>query len=57
MRHDDSAEEDRKRKYESKRQVKRVSFNTDTEPDLLSAANSIPDFSKWVKEKLRETLK
>lgn len=44
------------RKYETKRMIKRVSFNQETEADLLAIANKI-DFSQWVKEKMRETFK
>ena len=40
-------------RYESKRQVKKVSFNAETEKDLLEFANSI-DFSSWVKQKIRD---
>ncbi len=44
------------RKYEQKRVLKRVSFNLETEADLLELANSM-DFSQWVKEQLREKLR
>lgn len=37
----------------AKRTIKNVSFNNDTEKDLLDFANSL-DFSQWVKEKIRE---
>ncbi|MBF0803360.1 MULTISPECIES: hypothetical protein [unclassified Neisseria] len=40
----------------AKRTIKNVSFNKETEKDLLEYANKI-DFSQWVKEKLREELK
>ena len=43
--------EDRKKKYEDKRVIKRVSFNTTTEKNLLTFAESI-DFSTWVKQKI-----
>ncbi|MCH7391805.1 hypothetical protein [Acinetobacter dispersus] len=42
-------------KHESKRQIKKVSFNTETEKELLEFANSI-DFSTWVKEKIKDQL-
>lgn len=40
-------------RYENKRQVKRVSFNIETEKELLEFANSV-DFSNWVKQKISE---
>ena len=43
---------DRRKKYEEKRDIKRVSFNTETEADLLAIANALPNFSTWVKKKL-----
>ncbi len=43
--------DDRKKKYEDKRVIKRVSFNTTTEKELLEFADSI-DFSTWVKQKI-----
>ena len=42
-----------KRKYENNRQTKRVSFNIETEKELLEFANSV-DFSNWVKQKIKE---
>jgi len=42
---------DRKKKYEEKRVIKRVSFNTSTESDLLKFSEAI-DFSTWVKQKI-----
>ena len=47
--------DDRKKKYEDKRVIKRVSFNTTTEKELLAFADSI-DFSTWVKEKIKDQL-
>lgn len=44
-----------KRKYENKRILKHVSFNTEKERYLLDFANKL-DFSKWVKEKLKHEL-
>ena len=42
-------------RYENKRQVKRVSFNIETEKELLQFANSV-DFSRWVKQKISEAI-
>lgn len=42
-------------RYENKRQVKRVSFNIETEKELLEFANSV-DFSNWVKQKINEAI-
>lgn len=42
-----------KTKYESKRVIKPISFNTETEKELLEFANSV-DFSNWVKQKIKE---
>lgn len=42
-------------RYENKRQVKRVSFNIETEKELLQFANSV-DFSNWVKQKISEAI-
>ena len=42
-------------RYENKRQVKRVSFNIETEKELLQFANSV-DFSSWVKQKISEAI-
>ena len=42
-------------RYENKRQVKRVSFNIETEKELLEFANST-DFSSWVKQKISEAI-
>lgn len=42
-------------RYENKRQVKRVSFNIETEKELLEFANSV-DFSRWVKQKITEAI-
>lgn len=44
-----------KSKYESKRILKHVSFNTEKEADLIEISNNL-DFSKWVKEKLKHEL-
>lgn len=42
-------------KYTKKRVIKSVSFNAETEADLLEIVERIEDFSAWVKEKLRES--
>lgn len=42
-------------KYAKKRVIKSVSFNAETEADLLEIVERIEDFSAWVKEKLRES--
>ncbi len=42
-------------RYENKRQVKRVSFNIETEKELLEFANSV-DFSNWAKQKISEAI-
>lgn len=42
-------------KYETKRQVKKVSFNSETEKDLLEFATSV-NFSEWVKQKIKKEL-
>lgn len=52
---DEKLAEYRKR-AEAKRVIKKVSFNRETERDILEIANNL-DFSKWVKEKIREEFK
>ena len=47
--------EESKKKYEKKRQIKKVSFNQEKEHKYLDFANSI-DFSNWVKQKIKEHL-
>lgn len=42
--------------YEKKRTIKPVSFNQETELELLSFANSV-DFSNWVKKKISEEIR
>lgn len=44
------------KKHEAKREIKRASFNKETEAELLEFANSV-DFSGWVKGKIKEELK
>lgn len=46
-----------KRNYEKKRRIKTVSFNLETEGDLLAFVENLPDFSKWVKDKANEEIK
>ena len=41
-------------KYDKKRKIMGVSFNLETEQELLEKAKAMPDFSGWVKAKLRE---
>lgn len=45
------------KKYESKRKKMTVSFNPDTEQDLLHAAAAMPKFSVWVKEQIKLYIK
>ena len=47
--------ENRKR-YEAKRGIKKASFNSETEKEMLEFANSV-DFSQWVKARIQEWLK
>lgn len=46
---------DRKAKYENKRQIKKVSFNLESEKDLLTYIADL-DFSNWVKQKIKNEL-
>lgn len=41
-------------RYRDKRVQKTVAFNAKTESDILAFANTLPDFSGWVKQKLAE---
>ena len=41
-------------RYNDKRYVKRVSFNTETEWGLIAKVDEIENFSEWVKDKLRQ---
>jgi len=41
-------------RYNDKRYVKRVSFNTETECGLIAKVDEIENFSEWVKDKLRQ---
>lgn len=42
-----------RKRAEAKRTIKKVSFNHETEKDLLDIANNL-DFSQWVKEMIKE---
>ncbi|SSY81079.1 hypothetical protein [Alysiella crassa] len=42
-----------RKRAEAKRVIKKVSFNQETEKDILEIANNI-DFSQWVKQQLRK---
>ena len=42
-------------KYDEKRKIKKVSFNTETEKDILDFANSV-NFSEWFKQKIKAGL-
>lgn len=44
-------------KYDVKRKKMTVSFNPDTEQELLHAASAMPKFSAWVKEQLKLYIK
>ncbi len=44
-------------KYAAKSVNKTVSFNRDTEQDLLDFAQSLPNFGVWVKEQIKNQLK
>ena len=44
-------------KYAAKSTNKTVSFNRDTEQDLLDFAQSLPNFGSWVKEQIKIQLK
>ena len=48
-----------KTRYEKKRKQKLVSFNTENphEASLLTHANNLDDFSRWVKDKLNEDMR
>lgn len=52
---DEKLAQNRKR-YEKKRVQKHVSFNSETEKEMLAFANSV-DFSNWVKARIQEWLK
>ena len=45
-----------RKKAEANRMTKRVSFNRETEKDILEIANNL-DFSQWVKDQIRKEFK
>ncbi|MDK4527262.1 hypothetical protein QG034_10465 [Kingella kingae] len=45
-----------RKRYEAKRVIKKVSFNSETEKDLLDISQKI-DFSQWVKDKMKKEFK
>ena len=53
---DDKKIEASKKEYEKKRVHRPISFNTETESDLLEHSRKL-DFSQWVKNKLKEDMK
>ncbi|SSY81060.1 hypothetical protein [Alysiella crassa] len=46
---------EKRQEYESRRMTKKVSFNIQTEFELIQFTERV-DFSKWVKEKIRHEL-
>ena len=48
-----TAQQRAQEKYLKKRFQKVINFNMETESDLIAVANSLPDFSRTVKEYLR----
>lgn len=48
------AQKSAERRYNQKTVIKRVRFNIETESDLLKKIEDMPNFSGWIKEKLRE---
>ena len=51
----ESPKKEANKSYEKKRVLRPVSFNTETESELIEWAKSV-SFSKWVKEKIREEM-
>ncbi|MEF1940152.1 hypothetical protein QWX53_08145 [Neisseria gonorrhoeae] len=45
-----------RKRYEQKRVIKKVSFNAETEKELLEYAQNL-DFSQWVKSIIKEKIK
>lgn len=45
-----------RKKYEGKRILRNVSFNVETDQELINFVNNV-DFSNWVKSKILEELK
>lgn len=52
----DKTAESKKRYEKEKRAMRSVSFNRETERDLLDFVDKI-NFSQWVKDKIREAVK
>ncbi|ULJ67483.1 hypothetical protein [Wielerella bovis] len=46
---------EKRQEYESRRITKKVSFNIQTENELIQFSERV-DFSKWVKEKIRHEI-
>lgn len=46
---------EKRQEYESRRITKKVSFNIQSESDLIQFSERV-DFSKWVKEKIRHEI-
>lgn len=45
-----------KRAYEKKRRIKTVSFNLETEGELFEFAESLSDFSRWLKGQIQNEI-
>ena len=50
-----SIKPEKRQEYESRRTTKKVSFNIQTEKELIQVSERV-DFSKWVKEKIRHEI-
>lgn len=50
-----SIKPEKRQEYESRRITKKVSFNIQTENELIQFSERV-DFSKWVKEKIRHEI-
>ena len=51
-----NAQKKAQKKYEKKRVIKKVSFNQETEKDLIQFAESV-NFSLWVKNQIKKNSK
>ena len=47
---------DKRKRYENKRQIKKVSFNIESDKGVLMFSDTL-NFSTWVKQKLLEEMK
>ena len=47
---------DKRKRYENKRQIKKVSFNVESDKGVLMFSDTL-NFSTWVKQKLLEEMK